>query len=97
MRVKLTMASAAEADEVKVAPEGAIEFKPLFFGKGRECTLFFLKATKEDGTVLFSGNIKVCGRTGAISIVDRTKPVEAMVDRPVVEKKKVASTTAQAK
>lgn len=88
MRVRVMVASAAEAEDIKT-DKMELNCRPLFFGKGVESVVYVVRTEKDDGTQLCSSLIRVCGRTGKIVAIDRTKPVIPVVERPVSDKKSV--------
>jgi hypothetical protein len=96
MRVKVSVASTAEAEDIKTAAS-ELECKPLFFGTGRENTVFIMRTMKDDGTVLFASLVKVCGRTGKLTVVDRTKQVVPLAERSGSSTKRQAAVAAPTK
>jgi len=86
MRVTVGIVSTTEVDEIAVA-DNTIKVRPLFYGNGREGMVFVLKSFKEDGTLLSAQLVRVDGRSGKLSVVDRTRPVAPALERPPSEKK----------
>jgi len=96
MRVKVSVASTAEAEDIKTTAS-ELECKPLFFGTGKENTVFIMRTMKDDGSLLFSSLIRVCGRTGKLTVVDRTKQVVPLVERGGPAPKRQAAVAAPTK
>lgn len=87
MRITVGIISTTEVDNVEVV-DNTIKVRPLFYGNGREGMVFVLKSYKEDGTLLSVQLVRVDGRSGKLSVVDRTRPVVPALERPPAESKK---------
>jgi len=82
MRVVIKPPTEFEANEVKVdEKEKSIAVKPSFFQAKGKAVAGLIEAISEDGKVAFRGVLYVNGKTGFISIDQRTKVVTPELDK----------------
>lgn len=89
MIVKFMAPSAIEMDNVKVSGM-SVEGRPLFYGKGFDAVIGVINVMDDSGKVLTSTVLRVSGKTGAVSVSDKTNPVKPAMERPKQVHRKAA-------
>jgi hypothetical protein len=81
MRIELSLPSPLEADGVKEPKPGEFVSVPFFYGSGTaQAVAGIAKVYSDDGKMVYMGILRVSGKDGSLSLVERTQPVRAAID-----------------